>query len=99
MKLTAERVKRTEDQVEAQAIPESHPAVAQLSRVFGDHTFFVDGEGLAIVEPAPSARDGAEKGTVMRIADWNDPSRTSLTPHEPEATDIVIAFDEPPKTA
>jgi hypothetical protein len=91
MKLTSALVKRTEDQFDAQAIPETHPAVAQLSQVFGDHTFFIDSEGLSIVEPSASA--GAQEGTVVKLANWNDPTRTSLTPHEPEATDIVIAFE------
>jgi hypothetical protein len=37
-------------QFEAQAIPESHPVLTRLNELFGDHTFFVDSDGLSIVE-------------------------------------------------
>jgi hypothetical protein len=94
MKLTSALVQITEDQFEAQAIPENHPAVPQLSRLFGDHTFFIDGEGLSIVESAEPTDRGAQAGKVVKLANWNDQTRTSLTPHEPEPTDIVIKFEE-----
>ena len=28
--------------IQAQAIPDNHPSVVELNRVFGDHTFFLD---------------------------------------------------------
>jgi hypothetical protein len=93
MKLTSALVQRMEDQFEAQAIPENHPAVPQLSKLFGDHTFFIDGEGLSIVEAAEPTDGGAQAGKVVKLANWNDQTRTSLTPHEPEPTDIVINFE------
>ena len=93
MKLTSALVKRTEDQFEGQAVPEDHPAVPQLSKIFGEHTFFVDGEGLSIVEPVQTARDGSPSGQVVKLANWNDQTRTSLTPHAPEPTDIVIELE------
>lgn len=40
MKLTSAQVKRTLSQFEAQANPDNHPLVPQLSNLFGDHTFF-----------------------------------------------------------
>jgi hypothetical protein len=100
MKLTSAVVKQTEDQLEGQAVPENHPAVPQLSKLFGDHTFFVDGEGLSIVEPAEAASDGRTTGQVVKLANWNDQTRTSLTPHAPEPTDILVALDaDGPETA
>jgi hypothetical protein len=42
MKLNTALVERALDQFEAQAIPENHPVVGQLSTLFGDHTFFLD---------------------------------------------------------
>jgi hypothetical protein len=90
MKLTPTLVERTLRQFEAQAIPESHPAVPELNRMFGEHTFFLDGSGLHIVEPALLDEDGGETGQVVKLASWNDPDRTSLAAHEPELTDVVI---------
>ena len=91
MRLTPVLVERTLSQFEAQAIPDSHPAVPELNRLFGDHTFFLDGNGLHIVEPAVSNNaDGVPSGKVVKLASWNDPERTSLAAHEPEATDVVV---------
>jgi hypothetical protein len=92
MKLTSALVERTLTQFEAQAIPENHPVVPQLNSLFGDHTFFLNGSGLNIVEPT-EGDDGAQKGQVVKIAGWQDSDRTSLVPHEPEPTDVVIVLD------
>ena len=51
MKLTSTQVERTLNQLQAEAIPDDHPVIPQLQRVFGDHTYFVDDSGLNIVEP------------------------------------------------
>jgi hypothetical protein len=90
MRLSAARVERTLNQFNAQAIPDNHPVVPQLSQIFGDHTFFIDNRGLHIVEPAESS--GTPKGQVIKLAAWSDANRTSLAPHEPEATEIVVAL-------
>ncbi|MGA7974959.1 MAG: hypothetical protein WCA36_19365 [Pseudolabrys sp.] len=92
MKLSSALVERTLTQVDAQAIPDNHPVIPQLNSLFGDHTFFLDGNGLKIVEPA--ADDGVQKGQVVKIAGWQDADRTSLVPHEPEPTEVVISLEE-----
>jgi hypothetical protein len=90
MKLNTALVERALSQFEAQAIPDDHPVAAQLTEVFGDHTFFIDGNGLNIVEPAEVAQDGPQTVRVVNIANWSDAKRTSLAPHEPEPTDAII---------
>jgi hypothetical protein len=92
MKLNSALVERTLNQFEAQAIPENHPVVPQLNSLFGDHTFFLNNEGLSIVEPTDTAEAGAQTGQVINIANWNDDARTSLVPHEPEPTDVVVVL-------
>ena len=92
MKLTSALVERTLTQFDAQAIPENHPVVPQLNSLFGDHTFFLNGSGLNIVEPTQSP-DGAQTGQVVKVAGWQDSDRTSLVPHDPEPTDVVIALE------
>ncbi|HKF73810.1 MAG TPA: hypothetical protein VKB68_18810 [Stellaceae bacterium] len=90
MKLSERGVDRTLDQFDAEPLPETHPAITQLNEVFGEHTFFLDDTGLVIVEPA----DGAEEaGQVVKLASWN-PDHTSLKPHEPERTDVMIDLSE-----
>ena len=92
MKLNSALVERTLNQFEAQAIPEDHPVVAQLNSLFGEHTFFIDGDGLSIVEPTDAADSGAQTAQVIKIAEWRDAKRTSLVPHEPEPTDVVVVL-------
>ena len=58
MKLNFAQVKRTLSQLQGEAIPDNHPVVPQLNNIFGEHTFFLDGNGLSIVgRPAPPGRE------------------------------------------
>jgi hypothetical protein len=91
MKLTTDQVQRTLDKFDAQPIPESHPVITELTGLFSEHTFFVDGQGLNIVEPA-EGQDGREMARVISLADWTDTSRTRLVPHEPQSRDIEFAL-------
>jgi hypothetical protein len=50
LKLTSAQIERTLRHFDAQAIPESHPLLPRLNELFGDHTFFVDSNGLNIME-------------------------------------------------
>jgi hypothetical protein len=90
MKLASAMVDRTLEQFDAEPLPENHPAVPQLNELFGDHTFFLDVGGLNIVEPTERSEAGAKTWQVVKLASWGDAIRTSLTPHSPEPTDIVI---------
>jgi hypothetical protein len=65
MKLAPPQVERVEERIECQAIPEDHAATPQLATVFGKHTFFLDSEGLSIVEPSP---EDDHVGSVVKLA-------------------------------
>jgi len=94
MQLTPAQVKRTLAQFEAQEVPADHSAIAQLTRLFGEHTFFLDRNGLNIVEPAEAAAGAAaQSAKVVNLANWSDDDSTGLELHEPETTDIVITFE------
>jgi len=88
MKLTSAQVERTLRQFEAQAIPDNHPVIPQLSNLFGDHTFFLNDNGLSIIEPAPEVPQAAR---VVNLANWSD--ENLLAPHEPEPTDAIIELE------
>jgi hypothetical protein len=92
VKLSTAMVKRTLDQFEALALPENHPAIATLSKVFGEHTFFIDDKGINIVQPAIRYDTGTELGQVVKLASWEDAACTSLKPHEPEPTGVMVPF-------
>jgi hypothetical protein len=90
MKLTSAQVERALGQIEAQPIPDDHPVVPQLNELFGEHTFFLDSNGLNIVEPAAPGGGGMQSAKVVNLASWNDDN--GLEPHEPEATNVVIVL-------
>ncbi len=93
MRLNSVQVERTLDQFDAQQIPDDHPMVAQLHDLFGDHTFFLDSNGLNVVEPTETARPGVATGKIVNIADWSDEKLTTLAPHPPQETDVVIVLE------
>src|SRR5207248_3540991 len=89
MKLTSAQVKQTIHQLGAQVLPDEHPAMPQLSSMFGEHTFFVDESGLKVVEPTAPPGTERQSGEVVSLADWGDPELTRLMAHEPEPTGVI----------
>jgi len=94
MKLNSTQVEQTLRQMDAHVLPDNHPAVSQLTNVFGDHTFFLDQQGLKVLEPPEMPEKGMQSGEVLSLADWSDATLTSLTPHEPESTGTIVVFNE-----
>jgi hypothetical protein len=97
MKLSTMRIQQALDQFgsDTAVIPESHPKAGELEDIFGAHTFFLDKEGLEIIEPV-AAREATQKleevGQVIRVAMWNDAARTTLAAAAPETTGVVVVF-------
>lgn len=89
MKLSSARIQDAVEQTGAHAIPDDHPAVSQLKGIFGDHTFFLNRDGLNIVETDEPAGDGVV-ANVVNIANWADAEGTALVPHQPELTGAVV---------
>ena len=93
MKMNSAQIKQTLHQIDAQAIPAGHPMMSQLERLFGDHTYFLDSRGLNIVEPVEAEQNDRRRGVVVNLASWADAAKTSLEPHEPESTDLVVDLE------
>lgn len=92
MKLSSTQLEQTLSQFSAEVLPDDHPAVTQLNKLFGDHTFFLDDSGLKVLEPTGVPEMEAQTGEVVSLADWSDATLTSLKPHEPEPTGVVIVL-------
>lgn len=90
MKLNAQLVERTLGQIEGEAISEDHPVLPQLKDLFGDHTFFLDTNGLNIVEPLEGR---PRAGKVVNVASWDDADPPRLLPHQPQSTDVMVEFE------
>lgn len=93
MRLNEMQLKQTLNQMDAEVLPDNHPAAAQLTDLFGDHTFFLDHSGLKVLEPGQMSADEVQTSNVVSLADWSDATLTSLKPHEPEPTGRVVVFD------
>ena len=100
MKLSAALVRQTLSQFDARAIPVTHPAVPKLSELYGDHTFFLNDNGLSIIEPV-GAKDGVTStAKVVNLASWKDANQTSLAPHNPVPTSkVIVLVGSPPHAA
>ena len=94
MKLNSAQVQQTLNQMDAQVVPDSHPAVTQLTDVFGEHTFFLDDSGLKVLEPSEVPQMDGQSGEVVSLADWSDSTLTSLSPHPPVSTGTIIVLRE-----
>jgi hypothetical protein len=94
MKLNSTQLERTLSQFSAEVLPDDHPALKQLSNIYGDHTFFLDGSGLNVLEPAETTESDAQTGEVVSLANWSDATLTSLRPHEPEPTGVLVVLEQ-----
>jgi len=93
MKLNSTQLQRTLSQFTAEVLPDDHPALKQLSDIYGEHTFFLNGNGLNVLEPAETAESDAQTGEVVSLANWSDATLTSLRPHEPEPTGVLVVLE------
>lgn len=99
MKLTTAQIQNVVDQVQADPVPEQHPTMPQLQEVFGPHTFFLNAEGLHVVEPSEKTDSGKREGHFIKLASWNDEERTALATHDAQLSGTVeIEPDEEPDT-
>ncbi len=90
MKLSTLHILRASKLFDASVVPEEAPFTPQLTSLFGRHTFFVNDEGVCIMEPIGA--QGGEHGAmqVVRLARWADQDHMELIPHGPENTDTVL---------
>jgi hypothetical protein len=93
MKLNSTQTEQALSQFEAQVLPDDHPAQTQLSGIFGNHTFFLDGSGLNVLEPAETDETETQTGQIVSLASWCDETLTSLKPHEPEPTGVIVMLE------
>ena len=94
MKLNSAQVERTLSQFQGEAIPDNHPAGPQLNNVFGEHTFFLDRNGLNIVEPASAAGGGSQWAKVVKLANGVRPIRTTWSLTSPNRLTSSSRLDQ-----
>ena len=94
MKLTPTQIAATRDAIEANPLPDDHPVMEKLKEAFGEHTFFVDTNGLSVFVdqsevPAEVELPEGDPRLVL-IAAWTDESRQALGAVEPVDTGVTL---------
>ena len=92
MKLTDTQIAATREALGASPVDPEHPAVPQLEKAFGEHTFYVDQNGLlAFLDPAEEmgAAESGEPKLVL-IAAWTDENRRELGRIDPVDTGVTL---------
>ena len=89
MKLTDAQAEKIKSQFGAEPLPGEEPAVDQLKEAFGEHTFYLDANGLVIFEPVEEQPDAAR---AVVVAVWTDEKKEQLAGIQPQATQTVIDF-------
>ena len=93
MKLTSIQAYRALKPIGAEPLPDDHPVIPRLTDLFGEHTFFLDRNGLNIVELGTTGSSGANTAKVVNLANWSEPDSDSLVVHEPETTEVVVVIE------
>ncbi len=91
MKLNAGQLRKVEEQFGVEAIPEDDHVIPDLKEAFGDHTYFLDTDGLNIVEL--NVYSESSTGNVVKIASWSSDEQTELMRHEPEVLPITVDLE------
>ncbi|NHK28349.1 hypothetical protein FF098_010575 [Parvularcula flava] len=92
MKLTETQAEAAKQTLGADPIPEDHPVAVQLSQTFGEHSFYLDNNGLLVFEP--TKEDPAKAGLFL-IAAWTDEDKKELGGIQPQPTNIVLDLENP----
>jgi hypothetical protein len=92
MKLAEANIQKALNQLNVKAVPAGHPMEAKFCETFGEHTFFLDAEGLSVIEPVGTVSEEQPTGQVVKLASWLDTKYTQLMVQEPEFTETFIVL-------
>jgi len=91
MRLSELQTQRIQEQTGASVVPDDNPSMPALKQNFGDHTFFLDADGLHIWESVAENPDDKAKLVGVRIASWSSDEKKSLVTHEPARIQVLAA--------
>lgn len=94
MKLTDQQIAQIKDQLGADPVPADSPATKTLAQHFGEHTFYVDEDGLHFFETLEAeAENGSNDVHPVRVATWTNENREALSPHDPVVGTTAVTID------
>lgn len=93
MKLSPPQIAQVKEQVGAEPVP-AGPISEELTKHFGDHTFYVDGQGLHIFQTEQTeVESGSCNILPVRVASWANEERDALAPHDPVVGEKTAVID------
>lgn len=90
MKLSNAQIAAVEQATGANPIPAEDPATEKLSEVVGDHTFYVDQQGLVVLESPEAAATPDETLEIVRVGTWVEGEQQQLALTPPQRTGQVL---------
>lgn len=92
MKLTSTQVELAVNQLQVSAIAETADIIRELTEPYGDHTFFIDPDGLYILEwfDEDQPGDGRDMLSLVQLAAWTDDTRSEVATHDPLKTGRMV---------
>ncbi len=93
MKLTDDQVLAVRNAIGVEPLAYDTPALDQLTKVFGEHTFYLTEDGLVIWEYTESEETVGQPAIAVMIARWTDDERTSLAMQSPQVTNVIVPLD------
>lgn len=98
MKLSGHEIKRVHVTMQAEPMPDDHPALPHLKTYVGDHTFYIGSDGVFIWEYADGDGEEDERINALRVASWADSGKRTVAIHQPQQTETVIKLSEDERT-
>lgn len=90
MKLNDEQVEQVGTQTGLKPIPDDNPATPKLQERFGEHTFYLDANGLYIWEPVDDVEGAKEPAAAIMLATWEGEDKQALKPTTPTRSQVVV---------
>lgn len=90
MILSPTQVEAAKAAIGVDPVPADHPAMPQLQQAFGEHTFYLDANGLLVFEPAEEQAEAQDAARLYLVAAWADENKQQLSPVEPHPTNVVV---------
>lgn len=93
MLLNDTEIEAVRESIGAEPVSDDHPAMTQLVEVFGEHSFYVDTNGLSIFATEEEVEEIEGTPRLTLIAAWADEKKTALQPVQP--TDMGLPLPQP----
>ncbi|HEX2256084.1 MAG TPA: hypothetical protein VHG92_05155 [Afifellaceae bacterium] len=93
MKLTEDQVTKVKDQTGLEPYPEDHPSTQALTDHLGEHTFYLDPNGLYVWEEIEAPEAGGRALAAIQLGEWHqkeEDGQQVIRLVEPKPTEALV---------